>query len=195
MRGETKQLHKMVSQTRQRGKDNLNLVIFHCVCSRIIFLFFQRFVGFFFIFIPIRITLFTFFLFVLLFMFAHFLASLHNVLHRCDELGRPSSSIYDYIPTWYHEFIYNMQYFLASFFSIDFLSQSFFSSASHFFFFVVTLTTNFRFQYISRPLFFWLFFSFKFIRQHTFLCPWTLLGATTDDISSTLFCFIQGRFK
>lgn len=58
-------------------------------------------------------------------MFAHFLASLHNVLHRCDELGRPSSSIYDYIPTWYHEFIYNMQYFLAFFFSIDFLSQSF----------------------------------------------------------------------
>lgn len=69
-----------------------------------------------------------------------FLAWLYNVSHRspffvslcvcvckltCDARGGrsdPVSPIHDYIPTWYHEFIYNnMQYFLIPFNSYRFL--------------------------------------------------------------------------
>lgn len=66
-------------------------------------------------------------------MFDHFLALLHNVSHHsllftgCNVAFPPLSSIYDYIPTWYHEFIYNMQYFLSfAFVAIDFLLKSLF---------------------------------------------------------------------
>lgn len=94
--------------------------------------------------VPIQTTLFTFFLFAsVFFSFIYvctFLAWLYNVSHRspffvslcvcvckltCDARGGrsdPISPIHDYIPTWYHGFIYNnMQYFLIPFNSYRFL--------------------------------------------------------------------------
>lgn len=73
---------------------------------------------------PIRITLFTFFLFVCFFYLclhifwpcyitSLIVFSLFISLLCVNAVFSSSSPIYDYIPTWYHEFIYNMQYFLS----------------------------------------------------------------------------------
>lgn len=82
--------------------------------------------------IPIRRTLFTFFLFVfylcLHIFWPGYITSLivllfFSLLHLCCcfiKLDRENCPIYDYIPTWYHEFIHNMQSVLSLSLDISF---------------------------------------------------------------------------
>lgn len=167
------------------AKDNLNLVIFHCVCTRV-FLFppslyisypsvkhylpFSFSCAFFYlclhIFWPCYITS------LIIFSF------LFSVSLRCCKWVASFTPIYDYIPTWYHEFY--LQHAVLCFFCfiLSISYQNLFILYLLFFFFFP------RFFLLSVVFFF--FFNFCGHRkslcfpfhqknfQYT-LCPWTLL--------------------
>lgn len=137
---EEEKLLKMDWQRRQWRKDNLNLVIFHCVCTRIISLFSPFFK-------PIRITLFTFFLFVFLFMFAHFLAWLHNVSHRNVYITALRFSylwLYSNMVSWiYLQHAVLFPPFFARLFFLFFISISYHNLFFSFFFFTALCSVVF----------------------------------------------------